>query len=515
MGFERTHSFQKQKSYIPQPTIQLRSRPFAAPIQMKPKEQQTPEELANQAFNQNKFEAFGLQLKEERGTITPVEQEQLGLLQVKMNDYWEQNQERASRSGFDFSKVAVTLPGEQAAPQIQAMGRLGTPGVQLGGKRSPLNSSQQLSEPPIQAKLTIGEPGDKYEQEADRVAAQVINCLNSPTTLQPSLGKTVQQNRGAIQRQLQPQPEGKLVTHVNHSPTLQRAKTVANDVAGVARNELFGDETARRNTLGGGLINPNAIATQAVSIQSTNGNTLTGKLYRPVGGGANTTVLTLSGSGSSAEDYMTKIAREYVPAGAQVLAINYRGFGDSYKTVNGPGGGGGDPSEAGLYEDAEAMYDYVRNTLNVPSTDIIVHGYSLGSPVAATLVKRVMKSRGENVKALILDRAMPSTYKAAKAKGSNEVEARIGQALAGDMDTKAKLKKILSLAGGANLPILFTSGGAADVLSAEDQALAAWAGQNNKFGNNATSVVNPNADHEDHRLIMNMLIPELQVQGLI
>ncbi len=35
---------------------------------------------------------------------------------------------------------------------------------------------------PIQAKLTIGEPNDKYEQEADQVASQVVNQINSPQT---------------------------------------------------------------------------------------------------------------------------------------------------------------------------------------------------------------------------------------------------------------------------------------------------------------------------------------------
>ncbi|MDF5714983.1 MAG: DUF4157 domain-containing protein [Rhizonema sp. NSF051] len=39
---------------------------------------------------------------------------------------------------------------------------------------------------PIQPKLTIGAPGDKYEQEADRVAAQVVNFLNAPVTQQKS-----------------------------------------------------------------------------------------------------------------------------------------------------------------------------------------------------------------------------------------------------------------------------------------------------------------------------------------
>ncbi len=34
----------------------------------------------------------------------------------------------------------------------------------------------------IQAKLIIGQPGDKYEQEADRVAAQVVRQINAPYT---------------------------------------------------------------------------------------------------------------------------------------------------------------------------------------------------------------------------------------------------------------------------------------------------------------------------------------------
>ncbi len=38
----------------------------------------------------------------------------------------------------------------------------------------------------IQAKLTIGAPEDKYEQEADRVAAQVVNQINAPVAQQKS-----------------------------------------------------------------------------------------------------------------------------------------------------------------------------------------------------------------------------------------------------------------------------------------------------------------------------------------
>ncbi|MEQ8468383.1 eCIS core domain-containing protein [Coleofasciculus sp. E1-EBD-02] len=42
---------------------------------------------------------------------------------------------------------------------------------------------------PLQRKLTVGQPGDKYEQEADAVAAKVVEQINSPTSQQPVQGK--------------------------------------------------------------------------------------------------------------------------------------------------------------------------------------------------------------------------------------------------------------------------------------------------------------------------------------
>ncbi|WP_446375174.1 eCIS core domain-containing protein [Coleofasciculus sp. E2-BRE-01] len=80
---------------------------------------------------------------------------------------------------------------------------------------------------PIQAKLTIGEPNDKYEQEADQVASQVVNQINSPQS-QPSVqGKTVQRQEmpeeeeelqtkplaESIQRQEMPEEEEELQTN--------------------------------------------------------------------------------------------------------------------------------------------------------------------------------------------------------------------------------------------------------------------------------------------------------------
>ena len=65
--------------------------------------------------------------------------------------------------------------------------------------------------------------------------------------------------------------------------------------------------------------------------------------------------------------------------GLSLLAFDYRGYGESEGT----------PSEAGLYRDADAAYQYLRGGLRVPPERIIVFGHSLGSAVAVDLASRV------------------------------------------------------------------------------------------------------------------------------
>jgi Domain of unknown function (DUF4157) len=64
---------------------------------------------------------------------------------------------------------------------------------------------------PVQAKLTIGEPNDKYEQEADRVAAQVVHRINTPKSPSANPESTTQrksdeklQMKQTLQRQGEP-----------------------------------------------------------------------------------------------------------------------------------------------------------------------------------------------------------------------------------------------------------------------------------------------------------------------
>jgi pimeloyl-ACP methyl ester carboxylesterase len=65
--------------------------------------------------------------------------------------------------------------------------------------------------------------------------------------------------------------------------------------------------------------------------------------------------------------------------GLNVLAAEYRGF----------GGLPGVPTEAGLAEDAQYWYDYLRREKHVEPRRIVIYGWSLGSAVAVTLASRV------------------------------------------------------------------------------------------------------------------------------
>jgi abhydrolase domain-containing protein 12 len=66
--------------------------------------------------------------------------------------------------------------------------------------------------------------------------------------------------------------------------------------------------------------------------------------------------------------------------GFHVLAIDYRGYGDST----------GRPSEDGIIEDAHAIYDYARK--KAPSKNIFVWGHSMGTGVASRAVAEMSDS---------------------------------------------------------------------------------------------------------------------------
>lgn len=83
---------------------------------------------------------------------------------------------------------------------------------------------------------------------------------------------------------------------------------------------------------------------------------------------------------------------------ANVLALEYRGYGRS----------GGVPSEAGIYRDAEAAYDYLVKTRAISPGEIVSFGQSLGTAVAVDLATK------RNVRAIVLEAPFPSTKAVAK-----------------------------------------------------------------------------------------------------
>lgn len=78
--------------------------------------------------------------------------------------------------------------------------------------------------------------------------------------------------------------------------------------------------------------------------------------------------------------------------GVNFFIFDYRGYGKST----------GSPSEKGLYEDAQAAYDYLISRSDVDKNKIVVYGKSLGGPIAADLCLN------RKVSALILEGSFAS-----------------------------------------------------------------------------------------------------------
>lgn len=190
MTFERVHRSKSRSPQASSSTSQFAPRPFSI---QEPKCLPTQEDIENEAFQQNKFEAFGLQLKEKHGTITPVEQERLGVLQAKMDSFWAQRMERAKAQPNLLEILIRNAQSTQATEQANE------------------------SAAPVQPKLTMGHPNDQYEQEADRVAEQVMSMA-------PPATPDIQRQTEEEQEKVQTKPLVETIT-----PIVQRQEALEED----------------------------------------------------------------------------------------------------------------------------------------------------------------------------------------------------------------------------------------------------------------------------------------------
>ncbi|HFG2029517.1 TPA: MARTX multifunctional-autoprocessing repeats-in-toxin holotoxin RtxA [Vibrio cholerae] len=198
---------------------------------------------------------------------------------------------------------------------------------------------------------------------------------------------------------------------IENEGTPPRDKESLSPLTRFLNNELYGDKEARRKI---GEITQTLLdhavengESQKVTLKGEAGR-LTGYYHQGTSSSEGETSATsgkvalfLHGSGSSAEEQASAIRNHYQKQGIDMLAVNLRGYGES----------DGGPSEKGLYQDARTMFNYLVNDKGIDPSHIIIHGYSMGGPIAADLA-RYAAQNGQTVSGLLLDRPMPSMTKA-------------------------------------------------------------------------------------------------------
>ncbi|EGR0524258.1 MARTX multifunctional-autoprocessing repeats-in-toxin holotoxin RtxA [Vibrio cholerae] len=198
---------------------------------------------------------------------------------------------------------------------------------------------------------------------------------------------------------------------IENDGTPPRDKESLSPLTRFLNNELYGDKEARRKI---GEITQTLLdhavekgESQKITLQGEAGR-LTGYYHQGTAPSEGETsspsgkvVLFLHGSGSSAEEQASAIRNHYQKQGIDMLAVNLRGYGES----------DGGPSEKGLCQDARTMFNYLVNDKGIDPSNIIIHGYSMGGPIAADLA-RYAAQNGQAVSGLLLDRPMPSMTKA-------------------------------------------------------------------------------------------------------
>ena len=114
------------------------------------------------------------------------------------------------------------------------------------------------------------------------------------------------------------------------------------------------------------------IAYEDINFKTDDGKLLNG-WFVPAKG-AKITVLYCHGNAGNIYHRLHKV-KFFYEMGVNFFIFDYRGYGKS----------AGNPSEKGLYKDAQAAYDYIISRSDVDRNKIVVYGKSLGGPVAADL----------------------------------------------------------------------------------------------------------------------------------
>jgi fermentation-respiration switch protein FrsA (DUF1100 family) len=131
--------------------------------------------------------------------------------------------------------------------------------------------------------------------------------------------------------------------------------------------------------------------------------------------------------------------------GYSVFMIDYRGYGAS---------GGGFPSEAGVYQDAQSAWDYLVHERGINPANLLIYGHSLGGAIAIELALRHPEAAG-----LLVESSFTSIYDMAKLDARYAV-LPVKPLLTQRFDSIAKV-------GQLRLPVLYIHGTADEIVPFE------------------------------------------------
>jgi uncharacterized protein len=109
-----------------------------------------------------------------------------------------------------------------------------------------------------------------------------------------------------------------------------------------------------------------------ITFKSTNANTIHA-IYFPINK-QNPTVLYCHGNYGNITYHLEHVSN-FTELGLNVLVFDYSGYGKSTGKV----------SEENCYQDAQAAYNYLKDTLHISPNNIILFGHSLGAAIASHL----------------------------------------------------------------------------------------------------------------------------------
>jgi len=135
----------------------------------------TPTTAQKKSKSPSKLGHFSIQPKSNKKSSQPQE----------IGEYSRDSADRLAANVMRSLETKDSQDAETPTVQPQSESRISV--ADVVGQRMPNLTPHTLS--PLQRKLTVGQPGDKYEQEADTVAAKVVEQINSPTSQQSVQGK--------------------------------------------------------------------------------------------------------------------------------------------------------------------------------------------------------------------------------------------------------------------------------------------------------------------------------------